>query len=316
MTAEQEAAAATPRTDPHAEPPMAPPSARSAPGSGVLAEIERRDGPAVSVEFFPPRTEAGETQLRRTIEELDRIDLAFVSVTYGAGGSTRDRTRDLVVELARTRSYPAMAHLTCIGHGKDELVRLLEDYDRHGVHDILALAGDPPADGSPAEGDFTYAIELVELVRRQGDHFTVAVAAHPELHPRSTSRSEDRRRLAEKLAVADLGITQFFFDPDDYFRMVDELAALGVDTPVHPGVMPMSNPTGVRRMAQMSGASFPEELARRVEDAAEGDRHRIVVDAAAELSARLLEGGAPGLHLYGLNRSEVVVDLVRALDLG
>lgn len=284
--------------------------------SSVVEEAERRDGPAISVEFFPPKTDAGEAQLRRAVEELEAIDLAFISVTYGAGGSTRDRTRDLVVELERTRSYPAMAHLTCIGHTKDELISLLEDYDRSGVHNILALAGDPPADGSPAEGDFTYALELVELVRRQGDHFTVAVAAHPELHPRSTSRTEDRRHLADKLAAADMGITQFFFDADDYFAMVEDLSKLGVDTPVHPGIMPMSNPTGVRRMAAMSAATFPEQLAERVDAAAdEAERHRIVVDAAAELSQRLLDGGAPGLHLYGLNRSEVVVDLVRQLGL-
>jgi len=282
----------------------------------VLERIETTDGPALSVEFFPPKTDKGEAQLRRAVEQLRSIDLAFISVTYGAGGSTRDRTRDLVVELEATESYPAMAHLTCIGHTKDELVELLEDYDRNGVHNVLALAGDPPADGSPATGDFTYASELVELVRRQGDHFTVAVAAHPELHPRSTERAADRRHLAEKLSMADLGITQFFFDADDYFRMVDELAALGCDTPVHPGVMPMTNPVGVRRMAAMSGATFPEDLAERVEAADESDRHAIVVDAAVELSQRLLDGGAPGLHLYGLNRSEVLLSMVEQMGLG
>ena len=208
-----------------------------------------------------------------------------------------------------------MAHLTCIGHTKEQLTELLDDYDRSGVHNILALAGDPPADGSPAEGDFTYALELVELVRSRGDHFTVAVAAHPELHPRSPDRATDRRHLARKLAAADLGITQFFFDADDYFSMVDDLAALGCDTPVHPGVMPLSNPAGVQRMAAMSGATFPEELAARVESAEGDDRHRIVVDAALELSQRLLDGGAPGIHLYGLNRSEVVLDVARGLGL-
>lgn len=284
--------------------------------SGLVERLEGRDGPALSVEFFPPKTDKGEAQLRRAVDELRPLDLAFISVTYGAGGSTRERTRDLVVELEAAESYPAMAHLTCIGHSKDELVGLLEDYDRHGVHSILALAGDPPADGSPAAGDFTYAIELVELVRRQGDHFTVAVAAHPELHPRSPDRASDRRHLAEKLSAADVGITQFFFDAQDYFRMVDELAALGCDTPVHPGVMPMTNPAGVRRMAAMSGASFPEELADRVEAADEADRHAVVVDAAVELSQQLLDGGAPGLHLYGLNRSEVVLSVAEQLGLG
>ncbi len=275
--------------------------------TSIADRLHDRIGPALSVEYFPPKTDAGEQLLRRTVAELDDLDLAFVSVTYGAGGSTRDRTRDLVVELNRDHAHPAMAHLTCIGHTKEQLTELLADYDRSGVHNVLALAGDPPADGSPAAGDFTYALELVDLVRGQGDHFTVAVAAHPELHPRSPDRTTDRRHLARKLSVADMGISQFFFDAEHYFRMVDELAALGCDTPVHPGVMPMSNPAGVRRMAAMSGASFPEDLAARVEAATDdAERHRIVVDAALELSQQLLEGGAPGIHLYGLNRAEVV----------
>ena len=273
------------------------------------------DGPVLSVEFFPPKTEAGEEQFRRAIEELAPARLDFVSVTYGAGGSTRDTTRDLVVGLNEQQPYPAMAHLTCIGHTRAELEDLLDDYDRHGVHNILALAGDPPKDGSPAQGDFTYAIELVELVRARGEHFTVAVAAHPELHPRSTDRAEDRRHLAEKLRLSDLGVTQFFFDADHYFSMLDDLDRLGCTTPVHPGIMPMSNPAGVRRMTAMAGATFPEELAARVEAANEDDRHKIVVEAAAELCQELLDRGAPGLHLYGLNRSEVLLSLIAELGL-
>jgi methylenetetrahydrofolate reductase (NADPH) len=273
------------------------------------------NGRTLSVEFFPPKTDDGMVTLRRTVEEFEPLDLSFVSVTYGAGGSTRDRTRDLVVELNRDRPYPAMAHLTCMGHTRAELDRLLADYDANGVHNILALAGDPPADGSPVGGDFTYADELVELVRSHGEQFAVGVAAHPELHPRSTSRAEDRRHLARKLESADFAMTQFFFDPDDYFRMVDELAALGCTKPVVPGVMPLTNPAGVRRMATMSGATFPEDLAARVEGAADGDRARIVVEAAAELAQALLDGGVPGLHLYCLNRSPIVLAVVEELGL-
>ena len=274
-------------------------------------------GPTVSVEFFPPKTDDGLVQLRRTVDELAVVDLSFVSVTYGAGGSTRDRTRDLVVELNRDRPYPAMAHLTCMGHTRAELDALLADYDAHGVHDVLALAGDPPADGSPPGGDFTYAEELVELVRSHGDHFSVGVAAHPELHPRSTDRAEDRRHLARKLEAADFAMTQFFFDADDYFRMVDELAALGCTKPVVPGVMPLTNPTGVRRMAAMSGATFPDDLAARVDGATtDEDRQAVVVDAAVELSEALLQGGVPGLHLYCLNRSPIVLAVLDRLDLG
>jgi methylenetetrahydrofolate reductase (NADPH) len=280
----------------------------------IVDLLADHDGPALSVEFFPPKTEAGEAQFARAIEELSAIELSFVSVTYGAGGSTRDKTRDLVVALNRDQPYPAMAHLTCIGHTRSELEELLDDYDRNGVHNILALAGDPPADGSPAEGDFTYAQELVELVRNHGDHFSVAVAAHPELHPRSTNRAADRRYLAAKLELADFGLTQFFFDADDYFSMMDDLDRLGCSTPVHPGIMPMVNPAGVRRMAQMSAATFPEDLAARVEAADEADRHKVAVEAASELCRELLDGGAPGLHLYGLNRSEAVLAI--AADVG
>ena len=282
--------------------------------TSVVERSEQMEGPALSVEFFPPKTPAGEEQLARCLDQLRDVDLAFVSVTYGAGGSTRNTTRDLVVEMNRDLPYPAMAHLTCVGHTRDELVDLLEDYDRSGVHNILALGGDPPKDGSPAEGDFEYALELVELVRAQGDHFTVAVAAHPELPPRSPDRRSDREHLAAKLAAADLGVTQFTFDAAHYTRMMDELSDLGVDTPVHPGLMPLSNPAGVRRMAAMAGAAVPEDLVAAVEATEDADeRFDMVVEATTELARRLLDAGAPGLHLYGLNRAEVVLALDQEL---
>ncbi len=269
-------------------------------------------GPVRSVEFFPPRTPEGLATLERTVDELSAVDLSFVSVTYGAGGSTRELTRDIVVGIQSTHSFPAMPHLTCIGHTKDELTDLLDDYGRHGIENVLALAGDPPADGSPAVGDFTYASELVEMVRGRGD-MAIGVAAFPEGHPRSGSLEEDRRWLAAKLAAADFGISQFFFDADDYFRMVDDLDALGCRTPVLPGVMPLANPTTIRRFAAINGARFPEDLAAAVDGASDADRHAIVVDAAVELSRRLVEGGVPGLHFYCLNRSEIVLDVLAAL---
>jgi methylenetetrahydrofolate reductase (NADPH) len=270
-------------------------------------------GPTLSVEFFPPRTDEGVAQLRATVAELAPADLSFVSVTYGAGGSTRELTRDLVVGLEAEQPYPAMAHLTCVGHAKAQLDDLLDDYAANGVHNLLALFGDPPADGADPGGDFEHAIDLVQLVRSHPTPMSVAVAAHPEGHPRSPDLATDRKFLATKLQAADLGITQFFFDADDYFRMVDDLAALGCDTPVLPGVMPLANPTTIKRFADMAGARFPEELAARVEAAEGDDRHRIVVDAVSRLSQQLLDGGAPGLHLYCLNRSAVVLDVVEQL---
>ncbi len=277
------------------------------------------DGPTLSVEFFPPKTDEGAAALQRTIDELEPLDLSYASVTYGAAGNqeARGRTRDLVVGINRDRPFPAMAHLTCMGHSRAELDVLLEDYAANGVLDLLALAGDPPADGSPAGGDFTFAEELVELIRSHGDEFSIGVAAHPELHPRSIERSSDRAHLARKIELADFAVTQFFFDADDYFRLVDELSALGVTKPIVPGVMPLTNPQGVARMAKMAGASFPEELAERVEMAATPEeRQSIVVDAAAELSQALIDGGAPGLHLYCMNRSATVLEIVDVLGLG
>lgn len=284
-------------------------------------------GRTLSVEFFPPRTDEGVANLRATIDDLERLGsdsgpaagrggLSFVSITYGAGGTTRDLTRDLVVEVSGSRGFPAMPHLTCMGHTRAEIDALLADYAANGVHNVLALAGDPPADGSEPSGDFHHALELVEAARSVDD-FSVGVAAHPELHPRSVSRESDRRHLAEKLTAADFGITQFFFDAGDYFRMVDELAALGCTTPVLPGIMPLLNPTAVRRFAGIAGATFPEALAQAVEaTATPEDRVAVAADAAAALIEELLERDLPGLHLYCMNRSDVVEAVLERIPAG
>ena len=271
--------------------------------------------PTLSVEFFPPKTEEGRVNLDRTLEQLAAIDLSFVSVTYGAGGSVNKVTRDIVVHIDEVWPFPAMPHLTCMGHTRGELTELLDDYVASGIDNILALAGDPPADGSPPGGDFAYASQLVELVRERSD-LSIGVAAFPEVHPRSPDRAEDRRRLAAKLGAADFGITQFFYDADDYFRMVDELAALGCEVPVLPGVMPLTNTTSIRRFAALNNARFPEELAARVDSAAsDADRLAIAVDAATELCSCLVDGGVPGLHFYCLNRADATLGIVGQLGL-
>ena len=270
--------------------------------------------PTVSFEFFPPKTEEGRAQLAKCVDELAAIDPTFVSVTYGAGGSTRDDTRDLVISIDRERPFPAMPHLTCIGHTRAELSGLLDDYADAGIDNILALAGDPPSDGSPAIGDFTYASELVDLVRQRGP-FSVAVAAFPEGHPRSATLEQDRRHLASKLDAADFGITQFFFRAVDYLRMRDDLAALGCDRPVLPGIMPMLNPEVIRRFAAMNGAWFPDDLAQRVAEADPDDAARIATEAATALCEELLGEGVPGLHLYCLNRSAVALGILESLEL-
>jgi methylenetetrahydrofolate reductase (NADPH) len=265
-------------------------------------------GPTLSVEFFPPRSEDAERQLQDALADLAKLRPSFASVTYGALGSTRDRTRDLVITMNADHAFPTMAHLTCVGHTRAEIDRLLDEYAAAGVANILALGGDPPADGRPPDGDFTYAIELVEVVRAHSAGFSVGVAAHPELHPRSTDRAADRRHLAEKLAMADFAITQFFFRAEDYARMLDELAALGCDRPVIPGVMPIVSAAGVRRMAAMNNTRIPPELSDRLDRVADDPEAvaALGVETAAALCEQLAARGAPGLHLYSLNRSRSV----------
>jgi methylenetetrahydrofolate reductase (NADPH) len=265
-------------------------------------------GPTLSVEFFPPRTEEGERQLNDAVADLAGLGPSFASVTYGALGSTRDRTRDLVVGMNAEHPFPTMAHLTCVGHTRAEIAALLDEYAASGVENILALGGDPPQDGSSAEGDFAYAIELVEIVREHPAGFSVAVAAHPETHPRSRDREGDRRHLAAKLELADFAITQFFFRAEDYERMVEELAALGCHRPVIPGVMPFVSAAGVRRMAEMNNTRIPPRLSDRLERV-EGDPEAVTalgVETAAALCDALAARGAPGFHLYSLNRSASV----------
>jgi methylenetetrahydrofolate reductase (NADPH) len=276
-------------------------------------------GPTLSFEFFPPKTDEAERQLEKTIHELAALHPSFVSVTYGAGGSTRDRTRDIVVQVNREQPFPAMAHLTCMGHSSDEIRLLLDEYAEAGVTNILALAGDPPADGSDPSGDFTYALELVELVREHPGGFSVGVAAHPELHPRSADRGDDRRHLAIKLQAADFGITNFFFRTEDYLSMVEDLADLGCTTPVLPGIMPpgATPVAGLVRMSNMNGTAIPPELLERLEAVADDPAARldIAVEVATQLCRELLDAGAPGVHLYALNRSAAVLRIVDALGL-
>ncbi len=205
-------------------------------------------GPSSSFEFFPPKTPQAEAQLEEALLELEPLHPSFVSVTYGAGGSTRERTHDLVVRINRETSMTAMAHLTCAAHQRTELVEIVTKYRDASVENILALGGDPPKELNLPPGDLAHAIELVELVRGIGE-FSVGVAVHPEGHPSSTDRTADRRRQAEKLAGADFGISQFFFDADVWFEFLGDLDALGVTTPVIPGIMPVTSVKSVKRMS-------------------------------------------------------------------
>jgi methylenetetrahydrofolate reductase (NADPH) len=259
----------------------------------------------ISFEFFPPKNEAGWLSLGHTIAQLEDLRPDFVSVTYGAGGSTRTKTRDLVSWVRRQTETTPMAHLTCQGHSRQDIRDILIDYRAEGVENILALGGDPPTDADmPITSDYRHASELVADVTDFGG-FSIGVAAHPELHPRSADRGDDRKHLAAKLADADFAITQFFFEVEHYVAMVDELASLGVTKPVIPGIMPVTNVAQVARMAQMSGTEVPSWLIDRVDKAGDDvvEANRIGAEIATELCTALLDAGAPGLHFYTLNRS-------------
>jgi methylenetetrahydrofolate reductase (NADPH) len=273
---------------------------------------ERIDaGRFVSFELWPPRSEESAAALEAALSELTALDPSFVAITYGAGGSTRERTHDLVVRGGGTPRL-APAPPPSAAHHRHELAELMERYRRAGVDNLLALHGDPPLSATEVlpEGDLRYAVELVRLARELSFP-CVGVALHPEGHPAATSREADWDHQAAKLREADFGLTQFFHRADDYFALVDAMAARGADAPAVPGVMPITNVRQLERMASMSGSSVPLELAQRLHAVADrpDEVRRIGVEHATELCRRLLDGGAPGLHFYTMNRSAATLEV-------
>jgi methylenetetrahydrofolate reductase (NADPH) len=273
-------------------------------------------GRTFSFEFFPPKTAAARTTLAHTLRDLEALSPSFVSVTYGAGGSTRAWTHELVAGMLHTTTLNPMAHLTCVGHSRLELADSLVRYRQAGVDNVLCLGGDPPPDSDLPSSELLYAAELVELARAIGG-FSVGVAAHPIAHPRSPDRETDRRFMAAKLDRADFAITQFFFRAEDYLALVEDLAAFGCNKPVIPGVMPITNLASVARMGAMAGHPVPAEVVARfegLEDDPDAVR-REGVAIAAELCERLLAEGAPGLHFYTLNQSRATQEIYASLGL-
>ncbi len=275
-------------------------------------------GPTVSFEFFPPRTDEGERILRQTLRELAPLAPSFVSVTYGAGGSTRERTHRLVVDVLERTSMPPMAHLTAVSHTTEELTEILARYRDAGVENVLVLRGDPPVDADDVFFELGHAIDLARLAHEVGGgHFSIGVAAHPAGHPLSGDLAADRRHLAEKLALSDFAVTQFFFRLEEYLALVEDLAALGCAKPVLPGVMPITDIRQIERFAALSGAPVPQELRERFH--ALGDDRAAVralgVELATELCEALLAHGAPGLHFYTLNRSTATREIHANLGL-
>ncbi|NHC15030.1 methylenetetrahydrofolate reductase [Motilibacter deserti] len=274
-----------------------------------------RGGRFVSVELLPPRTPAGEEALAAAVQELAPLSPAFVAVTYGANGSDRGRTEALVEQLAGSEALP-LPHLTCAAHRRDELVALVKRYRGVGVENLLALHGDPPlaATDELPEGELRYALDLVRLAREHGMS-CVGVAVHPEGHPAAPSREADLAHQAAKLREADFALTQFVNRAEDYHRFVDEMARRGVTTPVVPGLRIISNVRQAERMAAMSGAPVPIDLLDRLQ-AVDGDTEagrRVGVEHTVEVCRGLLDGGAPGLHFYTMNRAKSTLEVCAAL---
>jgi methylenetetrahydrofolate reductase (NADPH) len=272
-------------------------------------------GRTFSFEFFPPKNEDEQRLLTRTIADLQPLQPAFVSVTYRGGRISRERTTRVVIDLLRTTDLTPMPHLTCVAHPRFELGEIIGGFRAAGLENLLALGGDPlPSEESYRE--LEYASQLVVLGRRLGFE-SIGVAAHPAGHPRSPDLTSDRRHLADKLALADFAITQFFFKVQEYERLRDELAALGNTKPIIAGIMPITSLVSVQHMAQLSGYAVPDEIVRRIE-AGGDDRDEIRkrgIEVATELCRDLLDAGVPGLHFYTLNFSRATREIYAKLGL-
>jgi methylenetetrahydrofolate reductase (NADPH) len=290
-------------------------------GSGRIGDLLREGGRAFSFEFFPPKDEAGEEVLWRSISELEPLRPTFVSVTYGAGGTTRDRTVAITGRIARETSMLPMAHLTCVGHTTEELKRILESLRASGVQNVLALRGDPP--GGPGtewvstQGGVEYASDLVALIREDTD-LSVGVAAFPEGHRDAATLDDDVAVLKAKHdAGAEFAVTEMVLRASDYLGLVDRASAVGVDFPIMPGIMPILNFTSMAKMTELSGREIPAEVLARLEplkdDPAAVRAEGIAI--ATELCDTLLEQGAPGLHFYTLNRSKATREIYAALSM-
>jgi methylenetetrahydrofolate reductase (NADPH) len=293
-----------------------------------LRELLAGGGRSFSFEFFPPKDDAGESQLWSAVRRLERLRPTFVSVTYGAGGSTRDRTIRITERIARDTTLTPVGHLTCVAASEADLRRVIGQYADAGVRNVLALRGDPTGDptGDPS-GDaawtphpqgLDHADQLVGLLRRTGA-FCVGVAAFPDTHPESADADQDARVLVDKAAAgAEFAITQMFFDVSAYTGLVDRVRGLRCDLPIIPGLMPITSLRQIERVAALVGAAVPAWVVDRLTSAGDDPQRvrRVGMAIAIELARDLLEAGAPGLHFYTLNRSTATMEVYQGLGLG
>ena len=271
--------------------------------------------PEISIEFFPPQTPEGIEKLRGVRAELAKLQPQFFSVTYGAGGSTRERTFAVVKEIA-AEGFDAAPHLSCIGSSRESIREILAEYKAAGIKRTVALRGDRPS-GMAEAGEFRYANELVEFIRAEtGDWFSIEVAAYPEWHPQARSPQDDLEAFARKVkAGANSAITQYFYNADAYFHFVDEARTLGVDIPIVPGIMPIAGFTKLARFSDACGAELPRWMRKKFESFGDdSDSIRAFgLDVVTELCERLLKGGAPGLHFYAMNQAGLTTEICKRL---
>ena len=280
-------------------------------------ESQQRFTPTYSLEFFPPKSDEGVEKLRAAYTEFATLKPEYISVTFGAGGSTQERTFETVVEI-HDQGTPAAPHLSCVGSTRERVSEILEGYRNRGITRIVALRGDLPS-GMVEPGEFRYANELVSYIRKTtGDHFTIEVAAYPEFHPQAPNAITDLDNFQRKVeAGADAAITQYFFNPDAYYRFVDECEKRAIDIPVVPGIMPITNYSQLARFSDMCGAEIPRWIRKRLESLGD-DRQAIRAfgqDVTTQLCRNLLEQGAPGLHFYTMNQAQPTVQIWADLGL-